>query len=120
MTTLHKNWDKSYSYTKKKDATINRIWKCLPSILCWQIWLARNKCIFKEQKPSLGKILSKTWSQVSEIISTNGISKMDKNNLQQEEKDWYTKATLENKIETKTKNKEFSTNKRWKLRLDDK
>lgn len=47
---------------------------------------------------------------------------MDQNNLQQEEKDWYSKAMLENKakVEATAKNKELHPNKKWKLRLEDK
>ena len=47
---------------------------------------------------------------------------MDQNNLQQEEKNWYRKVMLENKAisEAIEKTKEFHTNKKWKLKLEDK
>jgi len=60
LTTLNRNWEKCYPYTKQSKYAIIRIWKCLPSALCWQIWLSRNSCIFKNQKPNPGLILAKT------------------------------------------------------------
>ena len=52
---------------KEKKIVISRIWKCLPSTLCWNLWLAKDKRIFKGQKPSIGTIIAKTWGQVSKI-----------------------------------------------------
>lgn len=87
-------------------------------MLCWQIWLAINKSIFKDQIPRVGKILSKTWSLISESLNSKGMTTVDQNNLQQEERDWYGKITSENKgIEGPNK---ALTTKNWKLRLNEK
>jgi len=32
-------FEKAYPYTTKKKATIKRIWKCIPVVLYWKIWL---------------------------------------------------------------------------------
>lgn len=48
---------KTYPYSTKKKATIKRFWDCLPAMLCWQIWLSRNKSIFKDREPKMGRIL---------------------------------------------------------------
>lgn len=90
-------WEKAYTYSTKRKATINRFWKSLLAVLCWQIWLTRNKSIFKDQTPRIGKILSKTWGLTSEILNTKGTTTMDYNTLQQEERDWINKATIKNK-----------------------
>lgn len=77
LTTLNKNWKKNYPYTKQNKMTIIRICKCLPSVLCWKIWLAKNNCIFKNQKPNPGLILAKTWGLVAEMISANVVYSVD-------------------------------------------
>lgn len=46
LPTLHKNWEKCYPHPRKSKAIITRLWKCIPSTLCWQIWLTKNNCIF--------------------------------------------------------------------------
>lgn len=58
--------------------------------------LTRNKSIFKDQKPRIGRILSKTWGLVSEILNTKGMSAVDVSDLQQEKKVWIGKAILKN------------------------
>jgi len=88
--------EKAYPYTTKKKVTIQRIWKCIPVVLCWQIWLTRNKCIFKNQIPRIGKTLSKTWGLTSEILNVKGTTPTDYNTLQQEERDWLSKAIINN------------------------
>ena len=54
-------WKKKYPYSMKNKKTIKRFWESLPSFLCQQIWISRNKIIFKDQIPKIGRVLSKTW-----------------------------------------------------------
>lgn len=89
-------FEKAYPYTTKKKATIQRIWKCIAVVLCWKIWLTRNKCIFKNQIPRIGKNLSKTWGLTSEILNVKGTAPTDYQILQQEERDWLSKAIINN------------------------
>jgi len=107
---LYKSWEKSYPYPKKDKATIIRIWKCLPSVLCSQIWLARNKSIFKDQNPRIGKILSETWILIFESLNSKEMTVVDQNNLQQEERDWYGNIISENKGTTGPKKSLTSKN----------
>jgi len=119
LTTLNVNWEQSYPYARKK-TVINRIWKCLPSTLCWHLWLARNKYIFKGQKPNIGTILAKTWGQISEMISANGVPSLDQNSLQQEEKDWYKKSLIKDSARNQLPKKVGRKIRDWKLRGNDK
>lgn len=103
------------SICKEKKIVINRIWKCLPSTLCWHLWLARNKCIFKGEKPNIGTILAKTWGQILEMISANGVPSLDQNSLQQEENDWYKKALIEDSARNQLPKKVGRKIRDWKL-----
>jgi len=58
--------------------------------------LTRNKCIFKNQIPRIGKTLSKTWGLTFEILNVKGTAPTDYNTLQQEERAWLSKAIINN------------------------
>jgi len=107
--------EKAYPYATKKKVTIIRIWKCIPTVLCWQIWLTRNKCIFKNQNPRIGKTLSKTWVLTSEIFNEKGTAPTDYSILQQEEREWLNKAIIDNN--GKKGQRKESSRKNWKLRI---
>lgn len=109
--------EKDYPYTTKKKVTIQRIWKCIPVVLCWQIWLTRNKCIFKNQTPRIGKTLLKTWGLTSEILNVKGTAPIGHNILQQEERDWLRKAIINNNGQ-KGQRKANSRNI-WKIRMSE-
>eukprot|EP00253_Pinus_taeda_P018143 PITA_18143 len=91
LTTLNRNWEKGYPHARKGKAIITRIWRCIPSALCWQIWLSRNNSIFKNQKPDPNLTLAKTMGLVAEMISANTQSQVKK-------KKWKLRGT-QNEIE---------------------
>ena len=43
-------WNKHYPGSLSKNPILRRLWATIPKNLCWQLWLARNNAIFKEQK----------------------------------------------------------------------
>eukprot|EP00253_Pinus_taeda_P020455 PITA_20455 len=98
LSPLNKNWTDSYPYAKKNKVAIMSVWKCLPSTLCWHIWLVRNKCIFKGKKPSSGSILAKTWAQIAEMVSAKGVPPTNQTSWQQVEKDWYNKVPMDGPV----------------------
>eukprot|EP00253_Pinus_taeda_P019011 PITA_19011 len=77
ITSLQKNWGKCYPFSKKGKHNIKRMWKCIPTTLCWQIWLARNNYVFNNKKPSIASIQAKTIAIISESINTNLIAPPD-------------------------------------------
>jgi len=107
--------EKAYPYTTKNKVTIQRIWKCIPVFLCWQIWLTQNKCNFKNQIPRIGKTFSKTWGLTSEILNVKGTTLADHSTLHQEERDWLNKAIINNNGQKG--NKKINSGNIWKIRI---
>lgn len=77
----------------------------------------RNKCIFKNQTPRIGKTLSKAWGLTSEILNVKGTKSTDYNTLQQEERDWLNKSIINNNGQ-KGKRRTTSENS-WKMRTNE-
>ena len=93
-TSLFKNWAHICPHAKQNKAVILSVWKCLPSTLCWHIWLAKNKCILKEKKPISGTILAKTQAQIVEMINAKSMPPPDQTNWKHAKKIWYNKIPL--------------------------
>eukprot|EP00253_Pinus_taeda_P025799 PITA_25799 len=85
---LQKGWGKSFPYTNKNMNLAKRMWNSIPSNLCWHIWIARNKCIFNNKKPSISSILAKTTALITETVETNGISQADSELTYDRVKEW--------------------------------
>lgn len=94
ITSLQKNWETSYPYPKKNKNLIIRLWNSIPSTLCWQIWIARNNCIFNNRKPNISNTLAKTTTLISETISANGMSQPDHESWHKIETEWFSKFSL--------------------------
>ena len=88
-----------------------------PIVLCWQSWLTRNKCIFKNQILRIGKTLSKTWGLTSEILNVKGTTPTDYSTLQQEEWDWLSKAIINNNGQKG--NRKVNSGNIWKIRMSE-
>lgn len=113
---LHR-MEKKLPLPTKNNATIKRFWECLPVVHCWKIWLSRNKSIFKDQAPKLGKILSKTWGLTSEFLNMKGTIEIENNPLQREERDWISRATIRNNGNKNLRDTPIAQN--WKIRLNE-
>jgi len=111
---LQKNWGNSYPYPKKNKNLAKRLWNSIPPTLCWQIWNARNKSIFNNEKASISSTLAKTIAFISETISANGIAHSDQESGNPVEIEWM------GKFNYKTRNfKADNTGRKkidWKLR----
>eukprot|EP00253_Pinus_taeda_P015197 PITA_15197 len=114
ITLLQKSWGKSFPQSSKRKNLATRMWNSIPSNLCWQIWIARNKCIFNNMKPDISRTLAKTIALVTETIETNGIIQADPELIDASVKEWMSKF----KYETRIQNKEYKGkgNLDWKLR----
>eukprot|EP00253_Pinus_taeda_P024741 PITA_24741 len=115
-TSLQKNWGKCYPFPKKGKHNINRLWKCIPATLCWQIWLARNNYVFNNKKPSIASTLAKTIAIISESISTNLIALPDQSSWQHAETQWYNKFNLSYTNLQHPQTKPHKKRSHWKLR----
>eukprot|EP00253_Pinus_taeda_P016469 PITA_16469 len=114
---LQKNWGNSYPYPKKNKTLAKRLWNNIPPTLCWQIWIARNKCIFNNKKPSIPSTLAKSIALISETISANGIVQSNQEIWNPREMEWIGKFSYESRS-----HKTASTGQKkidWKLRGSD-
>eukprot|EP00253_Pinus_taeda_P035640 PITA_35640 len=114
ITLLQKSWEKSFPQSNKSKNLAKRMWNSIPSNLCWQIWIARNKCIFNNKKPSISSTLAKTIALISETIEENGITQADSELTDASVKEWMSKFNYE----TRTQNNPSigKGNLDWKLR----
>lgn len=114
ITLLQKIWAHSLHQANKKKNLATRTWNCIPSNLCWQIWIARNNCIFNNIKPDISRVIAKTTALITETIETNGISQVDKEKIEASLKDWINKFKYDKGLQ----NHELKgrRNLEWKLR----
>eukprot|EP00253_Pinus_taeda_P026690 PITA_26690 len=88
ITLLQKIWEKSFPQSNKSKNLAKRMWNSIPSNLCWQIWIARNKCIFNNKKPNASV---KEWmSKFNYETRTQNNPSIGKGNL-----DWKLRGTKE-------------------------
>jgi len=90
------------------------MWNSIPPNLCWQIWIARNKCIFNNRKPCISRTIAKTLALISETIETNGIIQTDSEQTDARVKEWMNKFNYE--ARTQKKSNIGKGNQDWKLR----
>ena len=57
---LFKDWPKQFPDFLRNKPVLCRLWASIPKNLCWQIWLARNRAIFRDQKDIPTHIASKS------------------------------------------------------------
>ena len=68
MAQLLEDWTKHYPGNLNKKPILRRLWNSVPKNLCWQLWIARNKSIFKYQKVVPTRIVSKTMGMIVEKV----------------------------------------------------
>ena len=57
-----------------KKPILSRLWASIPKNICWQLWLDRNKAIFKDQKVVPARIAAKTIGMTAEKFASSSIS----------------------------------------------
>ena len=73
FTQLFKEWHHYFPGSLGNKPILGRLWAAIPKYLCWQIWLARNRVIFKEQKTSSARIAAKTIGMIIEKFAASNI-----------------------------------------------
>ena len=71
---LFKDWSNHFPDSLRKKPILSRLWASIPKNLCWQLWLARNRAIFKEKKEIPTNIAAKTIGMIVEKFASNNIS----------------------------------------------
>jgi len=82
------SWDKIYQNAFKNKSLSKRIWMSLPKYTCWQIWLARNKCIFKEESFTTYRVINTTKAQLKEYLNSCRMNISTPQRLDGVEKRW--------------------------------
>jgi hypothetical protein len=63
-------WETQYKGMLKGKHRFSRVWKASIKFVCWQIWLTRNKKIFKEKIITSQAVAMSAISQISEYLSS--------------------------------------------------
>ena len=71
---LIEDWAKHLPNSLIKKPILGCLWNTIPKNLCWQLWIARNKSIFKDQKVVPTRIVSKTVGMIAEKFASRDIS----------------------------------------------
>ena len=58
------NWNNIFLGNLRKKPILKRLWNTIPKNLWWQIWLARNRVIFKGEKVGPNGIVSKSIGMI--------------------------------------------------------
>lgn len=111
--TLHKRWDKRL-YQPKGNTIMRRLWSSIPSNLCWQIWKARNKCIFNNEKPKISGIVANSLAFIAESLEAKGVLQSDLEVEEERHKVWLGNFNLKPNTRILLKNK--TGTQKWKLR----
>jgi hypothetical protein len=67
----------------------------LPKYICWQIWLVRNRSVFKEEEPSISRIISTTKSQLMEFLNSRCMKLSSPQSLDGIEHRWFDKFQIQ-------------------------
>jgi ribonuclease HI len=81
---LFANWLPRYPGPFPKNKIIKAAWTSLPKIISWQIWLERNKRIFRNKEQDAKFVVIKIKCQLKECLG----DQMDDSNLCQQDIDW--------------------------------
>jgi hypothetical protein len=73
---------------------LSRTWKASIKFVCWQIWLARNKLIFKEKLTFPSIVVAHAIGQMGEYLTSRRFKVMADNHLEKEEEKWMKKINL--------------------------
>ena len=71
---LFADWSKYFPGSLIKKPILSRLWASIPKNLCWQLWIARNKAIFKDQKAVPSRIGAKTIGMAVEKFASSNIN----------------------------------------------
>jgi hypothetical protein len=87
-------WSKYYKGSLTKNPILSRVWKASIKYVCWKIWLARNKRIFKEKLVPPPPVASLAIDQLGEYLSSRNLKARAGGPLIAEEEKWLEKINL--------------------------
>ena len=70
-------WNRLFLGNIRKNHILKRLWNAIPKNRCWQIWLARNRSIFKGEKVIINPIAAKIVGMTAEKLATRGLGFLD-------------------------------------------
>lgn len=108
---LFSEWSRRYPRHIQQKSIWNKIWNALPKFVCWKIWLARNQKVFKEHQLTPLQVAAKARSLLLETVQQQYYK--EDATLQQVEKRWIGKLTLQNRKTLSAPKLEHPT---WKKR----
>ena len=119
-----KDWTNLFPGSLTKNPILSHLWAAIPKNLCWQLWLARNRAIFKEQKAVPAHIAMKTIGMIAEKFTTNNISYPLQESIPDPYANWckqYLKenSSLQSKIVSE-RTSHASHSLQWEIRLSTK
>jgi hypothetical protein len=87
-------WAKQYKGSFKGKQKFSIVWKASIKFVCWQIWLTRNKKIFKEKTIAPQVVATSAISQISEYISSKKMDIKEGAKMRKEEEAWINKFNI--------------------------
>ena len=98
---------------QKKNNIARRVWNALPCTLLWNIWLARNRMVFKGKETNVRKLYNKAWSLNLEALSTKCQGQLNTLDLHVEERNHIGYLLDRNNIAQNRSNPSSRTNSRY-------
>jgi len=111
---LFSSWAGLAPFDLHKKALLKASWMWTPKIICWKIWIERNRRIFQEEFRSSTKVASICKALLGEVIE----SKHHLNNsidLNPQELSWLSNFSTKASISSSLK----STTEPWEVRMDE-
>ena len=84
-------WWRLYPGGTPKNSHLKRAWNILPKLTCWQLWLERNRRIFRDQRSAHKIIWIKSKALLKECIG----DQLDGAGLRDHESDWWEHLELQ-------------------------
>jgi hypothetical protein len=103
-------WSKVYKGSFSNKPTFHRVWKASIKFVCWKIWLARNKAIFKNKMIPPPFVVAHVMGQLGEYLTSRRIKVEKIEQLEKEEELWMSKMNVKICLSSKRTQRSF-----WQL-----
>jgi hypothetical protein len=87
-------WSKVYKGSFNNKPTFHHVWKASSKFVCWQLWLARNKAIFKNKLILPSSVVAHVMGQLGEYLTSRRIKVEKIEQLEKEEELWMSKMNV--------------------------
>ena len=114
LTDLFSNWIRNSPFDLHKKNLLKSIWMWIPKVICWNIWLERNRSIFRDEVSPSSKLVAKCKALIGEVAES-GSSLSNSRTLNPLESSWLTNFSLKANLPPKA----ITSHERWEVRLDE-